>query len=512
MVIPPEVVVEDRIEQLKENTKRTLMSISNPIKRMKLIDTIQRLGVGHHFEEEIHEVLENLPQVLPDDDLYTVALHFRLRRHNGLHTHPDIFHNYLDTNGKFKMSSNDDIEALLSLYEASYLGTNDEDILTHAKEFTTRQLERLVSELNPKLGAKVLLSLGLPRHFRMTRLEARRYIEEYGNEDDHNPIVLELAKLDYNHVQSLLRSELVEVTKWWKDLGLMNKLSFVRDRHIECFIWTVGLLPDKKYSGGRIELAKIIAILLVIDDIYDIYGSYEDLVLFTNAIRRWDLSEMKQLPEYMKICYIALYSTTSEICDKVFKEHGLSVQPFVHQTWIEMVEAYMVEVEWMKSGTMPTFEDYIKNGITTSGTCMALVHLFFLISEGVTQENMRQLLVPYPKFFSLAGTILRLWDDLGTSKEEQERGNVVSSIQLLMKEENITSEEEGRKQILQLIHELWKDLNAELVTPNALLVPIIKVALNMSRTSQVVYEHNEESYLTSVESQVEYMFFKSIDI
>ncbi|KVH96607.1 probable terpene synthase 11 [Cynara cardunculus var. scolymus] len=510
--ILPKAVVYDRIEQLKENTRRALMSISDPITRMELIDTIQRLGVGHHFDEEMHEILENLTEDLPDDNLYAVALCFRLQRHNGLHTNPDVFQNFMDANGKFKMSSSDDIEVLLSLYEASYLGANGEDILSQAKEFTTMQLTSLVSQLNPKLGTKVLLSLGLPRHLRMTRLEARRYIDEYGNEDDHNPIVLELAKLDYNHVQSLLQRELVEVTRWWEHLGLLKKLSFVRDRHLECFLWTVGVLPEKKYSGGRIELAKIIAILLVIDDIYDIYGSYEDLVLFTEAIRRWDLSEMEHLPEYMKISYTALYNTTSEICHKILKEHGLSVEPFLHQTWIDMVEAYMVEVEWVRSGTMPTFEDYIKNGVTTSGTCMALVHLFFLISEGVTEENMRHLLDPYPKFFSLAGTILRLWDDLGTSKEEQERGNVASSIQLLMREKNITSEEEGRKKILQLINELWKDLNTELVTPDALLLPMIKVALNMSRASQVVYQHNEDSYLTSVESQVQYLFFKPIDI
>ncbi|KAI3718106.1 hypothetical protein L6452_18958 [Arctium lappa] len=509
--IPPKVAVHDRIEQLVESTRRALMSSSDPITRMKLIDTIQRLGIGHHFEEEIHEILGNLTQGLSDDNLYTAALCFRLQRHNGLHTNPDVFQKFMDANGKFKMSSSDDIEALLSLYEASYLGANGEYILSQAKEFTTIQLKRSVSKLSPKHGTKVLLSLGLPRHLRMTRLEARRYIEEYVNDDYRNPIVLELAKLDYNHVQSLLQRELAEVTRWWKDLGLVSKLSFVRDRHLECFLWTVGLLPEKKYSSGRIELAKIIAILLVIDDIYDIYGSYEDLVLFTQAIRRWDLSEMEKLPEYMKICYMALYNTTSEIYDKVLKEHGLSVQPFLHQTWIDVVEAYMVEVKWVKSGAIPTFEDYIKNGVTTSGTCMVLVHLFFLISEGVTEENMRHL-HPYPKFFWLAGTILRLWDDLGTSKEEQQRGNMVSSIQLLMREKNITSEEEGRKQILQLINELWKDLNAELVTPDAFLLPMIRVALNMSRTSQVVYQHNEDSYLTSVESQVQYLFFKSIDI
>ncbi|XP_022008888.1 probable terpene synthase 11 isoform X3 [Helianthus annuus] len=444
MVIPPHDV-NNRIEELKEYTRRALMNTSDSTMTLKLIDTIQRLGVGYYYEEEeIRKILKKLTHVLPKDDLYTVALHFRLQRHYGLHTNP--------------------------------------------------------------------AGLKLPRHMRMERLEARRYIEEYGNEDDHNPFVLEFAKYDYNKVQSVFQRELVEVNRWWEHLGLSSKLGFVRDRHVECFLWTVGLLPEPSFSGSRIELAKTIAIMLVIDDIYDTYGSYDDLVLFTEAIKRWDLNAIEQLPEYMKICYQALYNTNNEICDKIKKERCLSVQPFLRKTWIDMAEAYMVEAEWVKRGRIPTLNDYIENGVTTSGTYMALVHLFFLISYGLTTENMKHLLDPYPKFFTMAGTILRLWDDLGTIKEEQERGDMLSSIHLLMKEENITCEEEGREGILQMIYALWNDLNVELLTPDAVLFRMIKVALNMSRTSQVVYQHNDDSYLLSVKDHVQSLFYEPVDI
>lgn len=67
----------------------------------------------------------------------------------------------------------------------------------------------------------------------------------------------------------------------------MEKLSFARDRPLECFLWMVGLLPEPKYSSCRIEGAKTVAILLVIDDIFDTYGKMDELVLFTHAIRRY---------------------------------------------------------------------------------------------------------------------------------------------------------------------------------------------------------------------------------
>nr|XP_043633108.1 probable terpene synthase 11 [Erigeron canadensis] len=507
------VDANNKIKKLKENTRRVLMMSSDPIMTMKLIDTIQRLGFGYYFKEEIDEILSSLPHLLPDDDddLFTIALCFRLQRHNGLHTNPDVFKKFLDANGKLNESLSEDIEGMLSLYEASYLSTNEEYLLLDAQDITTKYLQRSLSQLSTKLKKKVVDGLKLPRHMRMERLEARRYIEEYENEDDHSPMLLKFAKMDYNRVQSIFRKELVEVTSWWKQLGLASKLSFVRDRHVECFVWTVGLLPEPNDTSCRIMLAKTIAIMLVIDDIYDTYGAYDDLVLFTRAIQRWGLKEVEQLPEYMKVCYMALYNTNNEICDQVLKEHGLCVQPFLKKTWIDLVEAYMVEVEWVRQGVVPNLKDYMDNGIVSSGTYMAMVHLFVLISEGVTNENIRRLLDPYPKFFTLAGTILRLWDDLGTSKEEVERGDVLSSIQLVMKDKNVTCEKEARKQILQIIHVLWKNLNSELVKLDQALFPIIRVAFNISRASQVVYQHNEDSYLSSVKSQVQNLFFKSID-
>ncbi|KAI3774156.1 hypothetical protein L1987_48700 [Smallanthus sonchifolius] len=310
----------------------------------------------------------------------------------------------------------------------------------------------------------------------MARLEERRYIEEYGKDNDHNPVFLELAKLEYNQVQSLHQMELAEIKRWWRHLGLASKLTFARDRPLECFLWTVGLLPEPKYSTVRIELAKTISILLVIDDIFDTYGSYDDLVLFTKAIQ------------------------------SVLFLH-------INVDWIDIVQAFMVEAEWVRRGNEPNLKDYIENGITTAGTYMALVHLFFLIGEGVTTENMQYLLHSYPRFFSNAGKILRLWDDLGTSKEEQERGDIASSIQLIMREKNITSEEDGRKHILQLIETSWKELNEALVAPNIFPASIVTVALNMSRASQIVYQHDDEnSYFSSVDDHARSLFFNPIDM
>ena len=54
--------------------------------KLELIDTIQRLGVSYHFEDEIKRILEaihNADEKLSSEDLNATSLKFRLlRQHN----------------------------------------------------------------------------------------------------------------------------------------------------------------------------------------------------------------------------------------------------------------------------------------------------------------------------------------------------------------------------------------------------------------------------------------------
>lgn len=513
-VLPSKVDDNTKMLELQERTQLALRTASSATTTdtLKLIDTLQRLGIGYHFEEDINALLERFsdgPNLLDEEDLFTTALCFRLLRYNGHQMSPDIFQKFMDKNGKFKESLSKDINGMLSLYEASYLGTYGEDLLHHAMEYTETQLRQSIPLMGPLLGRHYSLALDLPRHLRMERLEASSFIGEYGRESDQSPYLVELAKFDYNKVQSLHQEELTEISRWWKQLGLVEKLSFGRDRPLECYLWTVGLLPEPKYSNCRIELSKTIAILLVLDDIFDTYGSLDELVLFTDAIQRWDLSAMEQLPQYMKICYMALYNTTNEIGYNILKQHGWSVVPHLKRTWINMIEAFLVEAEWFNNGYVPNLEEYLENGVTTAGSYMALVHIFFLIGQGVTKDTVG-MMDPYPKLFSSSGRILRLWDDLGTATDEQERGDVASSIDCFRREKNLSSNGEARKQVKQLIRSLWKELNGELVAPKALPLPLIKASLNMSRTAQVVYQHGDNSKFCSVDDCVNSLFFTPI--
>lgn len=53
-----------------------------------------------------------------------------------------------------------------------------------------------------------------------------------------------------------------------------------------CFIWAVGITDEPQYGYCRELLAKAIEMITVVDDIYDVYGTLDELDLLTDAIER----------------------------------------------------------------------------------------------------------------------------------------------------------------------------------------------------------------------------------
>ena len=86
--------------------------------------------------------------------------------------------------------------------------------------FSTENLLKLNGQENKVMKDHVNHALDIPLYRRMLRLEARWYIDAYGKQKDANKLLLELAILDFNKVQSIHRRDLQKVSKY-------KKLSFV---------------------------------------------------------------------------------------------------------------------------------------------------------------------------------------------------------------------------------------------------------------------------------------------
>ncbi|RHN57914.1 putative lyase [Medicago truncatula] len=213
-----------------------------------------------------------------------------------------------------------DVEGMLSLYEATHVRVHGDDILEEALAFTTTHLESIANQTSHSNAIQVRHSLRQALHKNLPRLEAHNYIYIYEQDPSHNEILLLLAKLDFNMLQSLHRKEFGNFCKWWKELDLHGKLPFARDRIAESCFWALGIYFEPQYSTGRKIMSKLIAILAVVDDTYDAYGTIGELELFTKAIERWDISCLNNLPDYMRFLYKVILDLYEEIEVETRKE------------------------------------------------------------------------------------------------------------------------------------------------------------------------------------------------
>ncbi|XP_043694237.1 probable terpene synthase 9 isoform X1 [Telopea speciosissima] len=388
-------------------------------------------------------------------------------------------------------------EGLLCLYEASYLGMTRDAVLEEAMEFSVSCLKSSMKDLGNNLAEQVRRSLEVPLHWRMVRLEARNFINVCGKEHTKksSSILVELAMLDFNIVQSVHQRDLQELSRWWRDLAFEEELCFARDRLVENFMWTVGIIYKPGFSKCRIGLTKLISILMVIDDIYDVYGSLDELELFTNAVDRWDIKAVEELPNYMKSCYLALLNFGNGIIYDAQRDHVLNILPNVKKEWARLCRAYMMEARWFYKGYTPGLEEYLGNAWISVGGPAAMVHAYFMQLQGRTLsadeslDCLKALNYGSGDLFYWASIITRLTDDLGTSQAEMERGDVPKSIQCYMNEKGVP-EGEAREHIEGLVRDSWKKLN-ECAQSCGLPRWVVDMALNMARTSQCIFHHGD---------------------
>ncbi|KAL1537416.1 exo-alpha-bergamotene synthase-like [Salvia divinorum] len=484
----------DQAKKLKDRVKLLIHDTEDELDQLHLIDNLQRLGLSDHFKDQIAKMLDNIyeAQEWPEKDLHVTSLKFRLLRQHGCHVPQEVFCSLMDEEGNFKASLCEDVRGLVSLYEASYLSVEGESIMDLAKDFSLNHLtQRLVQITEPRLREQVWHALEVPLHWRVQKLETKWYIQAYEDTSEANLTLVELSKLDYNMVQATYQQELKQLSRynfsWYKETGLPEKMGFARHRLAESFLWTLGFVPEPHLGYSREMLSKSAVMTTIIDDIYDVYGTLEELQLFTHTIERWDINSLDSLPEYMKICFLALFNSVNELAYHILRDQGFNVISNLTNLWAELCRVYYLEARWFHSGYVPTTNEYLNAAwISVSGPLILFYGYF--TTNPINKKELKSL-EQYPGIIRWPSTVLRLADDLGTSSDEMKRGDVPKTMECYMKETGC-SEEDARNHIKQLIDTALKRMNKEILMENP-IKNFGQTAMNLGRISLCMYQHGD---------------------
>ncbi|CAL5435349.1 unnamed protein product [Camellia sinensis] len=275
-------------------------------------------------------------------------------------------------------------------------------------------------------------ALELPLHWAMPRMEARWFIDAYERRLDMNAKLLEFAKLDFNMLQAIHQEDLKHASRWWESTGWGKKLPFVRDRVVENYLWSLGEAFEPKFQNFRSMETRINILATCVDDVYDAYGTLDELQLFTNAIDRWDQCLLySRHPSPMKICFLGLFNTINEMAYVTLKENGVHILP------------------------------YVKNKCTNA----------------ITNEELE---------------CIEKCDDIikWSSMDEVKRGVIPKSIQIYMHETGVSTED-AKEHINYLISEAWKKINEARVVDSSINGTFVEIVTNMARVSQFMYQYGD---------------------
>ncbi|KAJ4718963.1 Terpene synthase [Melia azedarach] len=489
----------EEYEELKQDVRRLITANTDEqVKKLQLIDTVQRLGVAYLFEKEIEGELEKIHDHLYIDsdnvnDVYTISLAFRLMRQQGIKISCDVFEKFKDEESKFKATLISDIQGLLSLYEAAHLAIHGEDILDEAIAFATTHLKSAVSHVCPNLAKQINHALYRPLCKTLPRLDTLYFLSIYPRDDSYDKKLLKFAKLDFNMLQATHREELSAITRWWKNLDFTKKLPYARDRLVELYFWMLGVYFKPKYALARKMMTKVSYITSIIDDTYDAYGTFEELKLFTEAVKRWDIGTIDILPEYMKIIYKTLLDIYDEIEEELAKQGRSYCLHYAKEKMEELVAMDFVEAKWFNESYVPTIEEYMEVALISVCYLMLATISFVGMGDIATKESF-EWISSNPKIVRASSVICRLMDDIVSHKFEQSRGHVASAIECYTKQHGV-SEEDAVNVFRKEVENAWKDMNQELLKPTAFPMPLMERVLNLARV--IDYLHKDSDSYTN---------------
>ncbi|XP_047063707.1 ent-kaur-16-ene synthase, chloroplastic-like [Lolium rigidum] len=451
----------------------------NIYSQLSMVDSIEKLGISHHFSTEIKSILDMAYSLwLERDaeimlDAATCAMAFRLLRMNrydissGELSHvaeTSNFHNSLE-------GYLNDTESILELYKASKVNLSENELILDSIGHWSGSLlsQKLCSDGVQTFSIKgeIEYALKFPFYITLERLEHKRNIENFDATSSHmlkaeylpccvNQELLSLATEDYAFSQSVYQNELMCLDSWVKE-NRMDQLQFARQKLTYCYMSAAATIFPPEFSNARIAWAKNGVLITVIDDFFDVGGSMEEMENFTSLVEKWDKHHADDFySESVKILFYSLYTTTNELGTMASVVQNRCVRNHLIETWKHVSRCMMTEAKWQRSKYVPTMEEYMQTGVVTLALGPIVFSALYFVGEKISGCVVKD--QEHDELFRLMSTCGRLLNDIQSFEREGSEGKLNSVLLLVHHSGGSLSTEAAKKAIQKSIDTSRRDL------------------------------------------------------
>ncbi|XP_075523543.1 beta-farnesene synthase-like [Primulina tabacum] len=425
-------------------------------------------------------------------DMFNTALLFRLFRQHGHNIPCGVFDKFKDADNKFLTSLESDIKGLLSFYEATDVRIQGENVLEEAVVFTTCHLNNiLTSQADFSVRERVSQTLEKSIHCGVPIVVARYYIPIYEKEESNDKLLVRLAKLNFRYLQNLYQTELSHLITWWKDLDILSKVPYMKDRVVESYFWGVAMDYEPQYSSARSAVAKSVLLTTMLDDTYDTYAPLEDLEIFTQILQSGRINEIDRLPNYFKEIYQFVSRIYEDFDNEASKQGKYYAGSYNKETVKQVCMAYHTEANWYRRKRLPAFEDVLSVGIVTS--LLSILATSSFLNGPATAKDF-EWLMSKPKIGVASAHMGRYWNDQASyDREYKINGESQTAVDCYMKQYGVPKEETLHK-FVELAEDSWMTVNKEWVETVSVPRHALKPILNYCRAVMATYKKEQDGY------------------
>ncbi|KAK8682185.1 hypothetical protein V6N13_054579 [Hibiscus sabdariffa] len=258
------------------------------------------------------------------------------------------------------------------------------------------------------------------------------------------------------------------------------------------FIILPELLNDKDYSLHTVALVFQVFRFngyKMSCDFIDNFRYVHRLMRLKTCVILFEISAIDELPtDNQKTTYETLLSSTNEAEDVIQKEGRSYAISYVEKEWKNYAEAEEAELRWKHEAILPTFDDYLENGLYSGASLLNMTQIMLGISEADqnTYEWMTNNTNNLPRAVQIC---TRLYNDIVTDEVEEKRGLVTASA-CYMKQHNV-SRDEAVRAFRAMIADAWKDVNENSMRLTAVPMRVMKVAVCYLRLLDFAYRDHD---------------------
>jgi len=419
--------------------------------QLRMLDTLEKMGISRSFSSEINTTLDMIYRswVTNDEeimlDMATCAMAFRLLRLHGYDVSSDglaQFSNESSFHGSIQGHLND-TEALLELLKASRVQiTDDELVLESIGSWSSQLLKqqlcsgRISRHVDP---AEVEHVLKFPFYSNVDRLEHRWNIEHFKKQNfqklkseyrtcDADEEIMSLAVDEFHSCQAAYQEELRCIERWVKEVRL-DELDYARVMPLICLLPSASTMFPAELSEARIVAAKTNILATIVDDLFDVGESREEMENLVTLIEMWDAYEQVGFfSERVEIVFRAVYDTSNDIAVRAAAVQNRNIIHHIAERWAELARVMMVEAEWRMSGHTPSMEEYMAVAEPSYALGTTVLTFLYFVGPELSEDVVRG--SEYGELFRHINICGRLLNDLQSYEREKDQGKINSVLLL----------------------------------------------------------------------------------